>query len=537
VHSLGYGEQRAGTVLSAKRRAYSAINMKTIALLAALGLPLAMLSTAQAGRYAALAGAPAIETAAGSQVTFTDVSARAGFFGENSSWSAAWADYDGDGNVDVMTIAHLHSPSQLWHNNGDGTFSDATSQAGLISLDGDAHGAVWADFDGDGYVDLYISKGTDKTLPVNYNDLWRNNGDGTFTNIASSAGVTGIGRRNRGSYAVDYDRDSDLDIFATSFAREAGGGINVLFRNDGDLKFTDVGSEAGLGRDAIENRTSAWADFDGDGLIDVLITKSCGLFKNRGDGTFADVTATAGIISSVHSEGAAWGDYDNDGDSDLYVNQGVSNQGVLYRNNGDGTFADVTTESRVFNLGGALGATWGDYNNDGYLDLYIVNSQGAGKPNKLFQNNGDGTFRDAAALAKVEAKEGGRGTDASFIDYDNDGFLDLFVCNGGGGTLGPYLLYRNNGNSNGWLKVVLTGTRSNRSGLGAKLFLTAGGKTQFREYTGQHYMAQNYVPIHFGLGQATIVDSLTIQWPSGITQKLNDIAINQTLPVIESADP
>jgi enediyne biosynthesis protein E4 len=472
-------------------------------------------------------------------LTFTDVSVEAGFFGNNSSWAAAWGDYDNDGNVDVMTLGHVqgitNSISQLWHNNGDETFTDVTIQAGLNPHNGDAHGAGWGDFDSDGYLDLYIAKGTPKADPNNYNELWRNNGDGTFINIASSSRVTGRSHRTRGAYAVDYDRDSDLDIFSTSFDTP-----NLLFRNDGGLQFIDVAEEAGLQRNDIENRTAAWADFDGDGLMDVLITKSSALFRNRGDGTFLDVTTAAGITQSVDAQSGAWGDYDNDGDLDLYITMGESNgtpiQGILYRNNGDGTFTDVTAASGAVNTVGALGVTWGDYDNDGYLDLYIVNTEtGLTEPNRLFRNNGDGTFTDVASTAGVGGKTGqGRGSDATFADYNNDGFLDLFVCNGAGNTVGPYLLYRNNGNSNEWLKVVLIGQQSNRSGIGAKILLKAGGGRQFREYTGQHYMSQNHIPVHFGLGQATIIDSLTIRWPGGITQILHNIAVNQTLTITES---
>jgi len=474
-------------------------------------------------------------------LTFTDVSVEAGFFGNNSSWAAAWGDYDNDGNADVMTLGHVqdltNSISQLWHNNGDGTFTDVTIPAGLNPNNGDAHGAVWADFDKDGYLDLYISKGTPKADPNNYNELWRNNGDNTFTNVASSSRVTGRSHRNRGSYAIDYNLDSELDIFATSFDTP-----NLLYRNDGGLQFVDVAEEAGLLRGDIENRTAAWADFDKDGFMDVLITKSSVLFKNRGDGTFVDVTAAAGITSSVNAQSGAWGDYDNDGDLDLYVTMwdptGPPILGTLYQNNGDGTFTDVTTASGAINTVAAIGTTWGDYDNDGLLDLYIVNRElGTTYPNRLFRNNGDGTFTDVALIAGVGAKPGiGRGSDASFVDYDNDGFLDLFVCNGAGSTVGPYLLYRNNRNSNGWLKVVLIGQQSNRSGIGAKIVLRAGGRTQFREYTGQHYMSQNHIPVHFGLGQATIIDSLDIQWPSGVRQRVRNIPVNQIITIKESAE-
>ena len=501
--------------------------------------------------------------------TFTDVTTAAGFSGcptcqLNSSWALAWADYDGDGYVDIVTLGHVPqitgSISQFWHNNGDGTFTDVSSQVGFDShSNGDAHSAVWADFDNDGLLDLFIGKGTIKTNPVNYDDLWHHNSDGTFTNIAHSAGVESLGHRHRGGGAVDYDNDSYLDIFALAYHRPQGGLPNTLYHNNGDLTFTDVAALAGLDRPNIENRTAAWSDFDGDGLLDVFITRVDGLYKNNGDGTFTDVTVAAGIVDGAdEAQAAAWGDYDNDGHPDLYITFGptsavqdlaeilltpetqsptrtplvVQTPNILYHNNGDGTFTDVTAQSGAVNTAGALGVTWVDYDNDGNLDLYIVNSSRT--PNRLFKNNGNGTFTDVAAAAGVQAKPGqGRGSDASFADYDNDGFMDLFVCNGAANEVGPYLLYHNNGNSNGWLKVILQGTESNRCGIGAKLHLVAGGRSQYREYIGQHYMSQNYIPVHFGLSRAPQVSSLTITWPSGNVQTLTNLAINQTITVVE----
>ena len=181
-------------------------------------------------------------------LTFTDVSEAAGIFEFNLSWGAAWGDYDRDGYIDVMTVGHLGSICQLWHSNGDGTFSDVTTAAGLLTADGDAHGPSWADLDNDGDLDLYVAKGTLKDKPINYNDLWRNNGDGTFTNIAVSSGVTGIGCRSRGSYPVDYDNDGDLDLFVPSNFKQGLGGPNLLFRNDGDFQFTDVATAAEIAR-------------------------------------------------------------------------------------------------------------------------------------------------------------------------------------------------------------------------------------------------------------------------------------------------
>ncbi len=499
---------------------------------------------ASVGRLAAAGPPSAVDTSnLPGALTFTDVSVAAGISEDNSSWGAAWGDYDRDGYIDVMTVGHLLKPHvsicQLWHNNGDGTFTDVTTAAGLLTLDGDAHGPSWADLDNDGDLDLYVAKGRPKDNPMNYNDLWRNNGDGTFTNIAVSSGTIGMDCRSRGSYAVDYNNDSNLDIFVASYFRDDFGAPNLLYRNEGNFVFTDVASEAGIARDGLGNRTAAWADYDGDGFIDVFIAKSSALYRNRGDGTFEDVSAIAGITTSEFSQNGAWGDFNNDGYPDLYVTMGDESNaesssnvpGILYRNNGDGTFTDVTEEDGAVNTTGALGVTWGDYDNDGDLDLYIVNT--TSKPNRLFRNNGDSTFTDVAGSAGVKAKNGGRGSDATFIDYNNDGFLDLFVCNGAGNAYGPYLLFKNNGNLNHWLKIELTGKESNRDGVGAKITLIAGGLTQHREYIGQHYMAQNHIPVHFGLGAVTTVDSLVIQWPSGARQKLDNIPGDQTIAVFE----
>jgi hypothetical protein len=469
-------------------------------------------------------------------LTFTDGSGAAGIFEYNLSWGAAWGDYDRDGYIDAMTVGHLGSICQLWHNNGDGTFTDVTTAAGILTADGDAHGPCWADLDNDGDLDLYVAKGTLKEdKPINYNDLWRNNGDGTFTNIADSSGVTAIGHRSRGSYAVDYDNDGDLDLFIPSFFKLNEGGPNLLFRNDGDFQFTDVATEAGIGREGIDNWAAAWADYDRDGLIDLFITtgpnngvaSSSALYRNRGDGTFEDVSSAAGITSDYSNSGA-WGDFNNDGYPDLYV--ATDSADTLYRNNGDGTFTDVTEESGAINTNRALAVDWGDYDNDSYLDLYVVNAL---RPNLLYRNNRDGTFTDVAASVGVAAEEFGNGSDVTFIDYNNDGFLDLFVCNGAGPSSGPYLLFKNNGNLNHWLKIELTGQESNRDGVGARITLTAGNNTQYRQYVGQHCMAQNHIPVHFGLRGATTVGSIVIEWPSGVQQELDNIPADQTITVAE----
>jgi FG-GAP-like repeat len=284
--------------------------------------------------------------------TFVDVSEAAGFLRSNlqSSWGAAWGDYDNDGHVDVITLGHnqkeTNSFSQLWHNNGDGTFSDVTLEVGLDTR-GDSHGGVWSDYDRDGDLDIFIAKGTLKEHSSrNCHELWRNNNDGSFTNIAATADVTGVNHRGRGVSSVDYDNDGDLDFFIVSQRDEPNQGGNLLYRNDGPTSFTNVASMAGLAREGVDelflNRTAAWADVNLDGVSDVLLAQPCGLFLQKRDTTFTDATIASGISPLPDCFSGSWGDYDNDGDQDLYVTMGSDGApGILYQNNGDGSFTDV----------------------------------------------------------------------------------------------------------------------------------------------------------------------------------------------------
>jgi hypothetical protein len=479
--------------------------------------------------------------------TFRDVSTEAGFFGENSSWGAGWADYDRDGDLDVLTLGHLQketfSISQLWRNNGDGTFTDVTVQAGLIPNNGDVHGVAWADFDNDGYVDIFIGKEGPKN-PMGH-EVWRNNGDGTFTNVARAMGLSEL-HHGKGISGVDYDLDGDLDFLMLDGVKP----FNHLYRND-VVRFTEVATEAGVVNEGQPNRSAAWADFNGDNLPDVIVfapyilappsdpnAPFCALFVNRGDGTFADGTVAAGIRVVPTCAAGAWGDYDNDGDLDLYITMSENIPGTLYRNNGNGTFTDVTEASGALNASDARGVVWGDYDNDGDLDLYVVNVANEKTPNRLYRNNGDGTFTDVTAEAGVEVQVEGGGVDASFADYNRDGFLDLFVTNGAAKKRGPYVLLQNRskaqGNSNHWLKVRLVGRQSNRDGLMTKVWAATAQGTQFREHTGPgHYMSQDRMPLHFGMGTATTVTRLELSWPSGTRQVVENLAVDQVVPVVE----
>jgi hypothetical protein len=475
---------------------------------------------------------------------FEDATTAAGFYGLNSSWGSAWADMDNDGDLDVITIGHVQpltgSISQLWRNDGDGTFTDVTLEVGYLHENGDAHGVVWGDFDNDGDQDFYVVKGSLKTSPEHEHDLMLNNGDGTFTNIADAAGVLGIGHRGRGANAIDFDIDGDLEIFFAGFSRDSYDKGNMLFRNDGDMNFVDVAPEAGIARDDDQNRTASWADYNGDGLPDLLVMYPCTLYANQGDGTFLDSTTAAGIVSTVDCSSSAWADFNNDGFLDVYVTSGEdgttpqSTAGFLYRNNGDGSFTDVTTASGTANPYNARGVVWGDYDNDGFQDLYLVNDTNM-NPNRLLRNKGDGTFLDVTAETGVGGQQvTGVAVDAAFVDYNGDGALDLFVTNGRANLVGEYLLLKNPGNQHNWLKIELVGSQSNRDALGARVRLAAPGTTQVQVKQGpSHYMCQDNTPLHFGLGSATRVDSIRVTWPSGRVQTLENIPTGQTLVITE----
>jgi hypothetical protein len=237
------------------------------------------------------------------------------------------------------------------------------------------------------------------------------------------------------------------------------------------------------------------------------------------------------------SDGLAWGDYDNDGFLDLFVTNPNSGGNRLYRNLGDSTFERITSGNIVTDRAESLGCAWGDYDNDGFLDLFVINGLFGPQNNFLYRNNGDGTFTKITSGSL--ANDGGASSGIGWGDYDNDGFLDLFVANGLLGPAQVNFLYRNNGNSNNWVKVKCVGTLSNRAGLGAKVRLKAiiagQSRWQMRQIDGGDGSSGGSLEAHFGLGDATIIDTLRIEWPSGIVQELHDVATNRFLTVTEPA--
>ena len=468
---------------------------------------------------------------------FTKVTESPGGDVGNSS-GAAWGDYDNDGFIDLFVAQRGPdgtSPTSqfLYHNNRDGTFSRVTTGpvAQVVST---GSGAAWGDYDNDGNLDLVLVNINQK------NNLFHNDGDGSFTEVPSSVSSDIAGSRS--VTWVDYDNDGYVDLFRTAGRDEP----RRLYHNHHDGTFTRITQGAFLNSPGGYFGV-AWGDYNNDGLPDLFVPQadetrslpSC-LYHNDGGGAFTRFGAGT-LDGTFNSNGAAWGDYDNDGDLDLFVSCAwppgdvTGRPNLFYRNDGAGrTFTSLTAlpADDPENDGGAsTGCKWGDYDNDGWLDLFVANR--FEQNNFLYHNNGDGTF--TKVLDSIAVNDGGDSWAVAWGDYDNDGFLDLFVGNLYGGA---NFLYHNNGNDNHWLKFRLIGTRSNRAAIGAKVRVhaTINGQTfwQMREVSGgDGSMGQNSLHVHFGLGDATNADLVRIEWPSGTVQELENVASKQFLTITE----
>ncbi|MCD6167221.1 VCBS repeat-containing protein, partial [bacterium] len=449
-------------------------------------------------------------------VTFTDVTEISGVGSRGNNHGIAFGDYDNDGDLDIYVTKGNYESNILYQNNGDGTFTDVTYIAGVGDF-GYGYHSVFGDYDNDGDLDLYIANAN---MP---NVLYQNNGDGTFTDVTTFAGVGDAGY-SRSVVFADLNNDGYLDIYVAKAANQA----NILYRNNRDGTFSDVSNVAGVA-DQSYSASVVCGDYNNDGFLDIYIANFRGeanvLYRNNGDGTFTNVTKIAGVGDSGWGHSAAFGDYDNDGFLDIYVVNCKEHPNVLYHNNGDGTFTDVTEAAGVGNIQYGRGVTFADFNNDGNLDIYVSNS---GR-NVFYSNNGDGTFSDLSSESGLD--NWGEGVSVSTGDYNNDGWLDIYL---GNWKDKPNILFQNNGNSNNWIVVKTIGTVSNRDGIGARVKVVTSESSQYREVSGgSGYCTQNSLPVEFGLGKSTLVDSIIIRWPSGIIQDTTNIAANQIITFVE----
>ncbi len=443
-----------------------------------------------------------------------------------NSVGSCWADFDNGGGLDLFVANATEENNFLYLSDGEGAFAGIDN--GEIVNDGgnSFSGASCGDYDNDGDLDLFVPNRNGEN-----NFLYQNNGGATFLRITTGDIANDGGNSRSGSWG-DYDNDGFLDLFVTNVTPEN----NFLYHNNGDGSFTKDTTSA-VANDGRNSRTGSWVDYDNDGDLDLFLVnyqQNNILYQNDGSGAFVKIGGADFVPEQGWSLSASWGDYDNDQDLDLFIANGNGRNNFLYENNGDGTFKRITESDVATDGGNSWDGSWGDVDNDGDLDLFVAN--GGGENNFLYLNAGDGNLRKMTVGNVMN--QGGTSRSCSFGDYNRDGNLDLFVSNFTKNI--NSFLYKNVGNNHHWLNVLCVGIISNKAAIGSKVRVNAtvdGISTwQLNEISGQTgYGSQNSLNAEFGLGDATVVDSIVIEWPSGVVQILADVAADQFL-VIEEKD-
>ena len=497
------------------------------------------------------------------------------FIVETTGSGAAFLDYDNDGLPDIFLVSGESGLSRLYHNDGKGHFRDVTTVTGLDKASGWGQGVCAADYDNDGFIDLFVTY-------WGQNHLYRNVGGARFEDVTERAGLKQDHvRYNTGCAFLDYDKDGRADLFVANYLKFDPAttphpgenpycfyrGIavacgprglpfdrNILYHNNGDGTFTDISVASGI---SAPDRNYALgvltADFNGDGLTDIYVacdqTPSL-LYINQGNGKFEEEAVLRGAAfdengKAMSGMGATAADYNLDGHQDIFRSNFSDERETLYRNRGGGEFDDVTIPAGLSRNTRYVG--WGcgffDFDNDGRPDLLLVNGHVFPEVDRLgidvhfrdhailYRNIGGGKFEDVTVAAGpgILARAAARG--AAFADYDNDGVIEVLVNNQ---NAAPSLLKEAIRPPNHWITLNLRGTRSNRSALGAKVRVTTGDRTQSAEVrSGGSYLSQNDLRLHFGLGPAPRIDRIEITWPSGARQTLRDVAADRVLPIDE----
>lgn len=468
-----------------------------------------------------------------SQTTFTDVTTTAGTgLGDGTARGFSWVDFDNDGLLDLFIPTAGNVPNKVYKNNGDGTFSEIAAALGLNDMVNTIT-CSWADFDNDGDLDLITTATAAATV------LWRNNffpgGDTSFTNITASSGIAMTGAQMPAW--TDYNLDGFLDVYSS--ISNSSVSSDALYRNNGNATFTNMADSAGVNHQVsgILEQAVHWGDYNKDGYPDLFIgnlqTGGPSFFHhNNGDGTFTEIAASLGFQGAAR--GSQWVDYNNDGLWDYSVAGYAGGTNAvpvkLYRNNGNGTFTDVAAQAGITDAVISWGVTWADFNNDGYEDFFVAVS-GQSTSCLLYKNNGDGTFTNVTSQAGLPAFAQ---LSAAWGDYDNDGDMDLYTS--GAASAGNHLFRNNSDTTNKWLKVNLVGSIANRFGVGARIEVYAGSLRMMREVnTAIGYRSQNMLTAHFGLAGNTLVDSIVVRWPNRqqTGTVLRNVGANQVLALTE----
>ncbi|HUX44996.1 MAG TPA: CRTAC1 family protein [Terracidiphilus sp.] len=521
-----------------------------------------------------------------SKIQFTlrnDVSPKRYTF-ETMTGGVALFDYNNDGLLDIFFTNGAAIPSleksnpsydnRLFRNNGNGTFTDVTKQAGLEGI-GYSMGVAVGDYDNDGYEDLYVTG-------VNHNQLFHNNGNGTFTDVTAKARVAGIIPKYGKAWSqtagwLDYNNDGRLDLLVVNYLNynlktathcvqngfpaycspvDFLGTPNILYRNNGDGTFTDVSVQSHIAQFVGKGMGVSFADYDNDGYTDIFLSNDTFqnyLLHNNRDGTFSEVGILAGVAYNtfgnvVAGMGTDFRDLDNDGKPDIFQTAMFGEGFPLYRNLGNSQFQDVTGSTRLTTLTSRLTA-WGtgiyDFDNDGFKDVFTADSdildnarQVAHRPyplpNGLFRNRGNFTFDDVAAEAGAGFSAPAAHRGAAFGDLNNDGKIDIVVTVLNGP---PQILINRSPNKNHWILLNLVGVKSNRDGLATRVKITTALGAQYNHATTTvGYNSSSDKRVHFGLGSASVIQTIDLYWPSGIHQVLHNVKADQVLTVRESAN-